>query len=116
MDTRTIRDILGRHDPVTKSRFGGVYPSDKLPIRPRDGELYVINTAPSTHKGEHWVSVYVPQKYEHGCAEYYDSFGLAPFIESIERFMLGVPCGYVMECAENAKLEYLLVGNTAYFI
>ena len=95
MDTYTISDILGRQDPATRARFAGVYSSDMLPKKPQYGELYVINTAPSTKQGEHWVAVYIPKKYEHGCAEYYDPLGMAPFVNSIERFMLAWPYSYI---------------------
>ena len=95
MDTRTIADILGRQEPATRSRFDAVYASDKLPKAPEYGKLYVINTAPSTEAGEHWVAVYVPERFEHRHVEYYDPLGMAPFVESIEKFLLAWPHDYV---------------------
>jgi hypothetical protein len=69
-----------------KSYFKGVYSADNLPkitrrIKPCG---FVCNTDASTEPGTHWVAIYVPFQ---SAVEYFDSYGLPPFIENIYRQM-----------------------------
>ena len=36
--------------------FGGVFPSDRLPLHQTENVCYIFNTDPSTKLGEHWVA------------------------------------------------------------
>ena len=62
--------------------FRGVYASDRLPISPRNG-VYIINLDPSNLPGSHWVAVYL----RNHLAEYFDSYGLLPFVPNIINFL-----------------------------
>ncbi len=74
MDTIQIMEIIKRL-PCVQRIFIGVYPIDKLErIRMIDKWACIINTAPSTHPGEHWVALVQIDKYP----EYFDSYGLPP--------------------------------------
>jgi hypothetical protein len=85
MNTAQITHLL-QANPFTRDVFLGVYPRDRLPRsvdknRPR---AYVCNTAPHQEEGEHWVAIYID---EHGCGEYFDSYGLPPLHPSFVNFL-----------------------------
>ena len=71
MNTRQL-DTLLRQDPAVGPVFRGVHPIDRLPKLKKGA--YVINTAPSTHPGQHWVAVYG----EDTKMDYFDSYGRYP--------------------------------------
>lgn len=71
MNTEEITSVL-KQDRYVSPIFRGVYPINRLPSS-RDG-AYVINTAPDSHPGLHWVSVLV----KGDTAEYFDSYGGEP--------------------------------------
>lgn len=71
MNTEEISFAL-KQDPCVGPIFRGVYPSNRLPPM-RDG-AYVINTAPDSHPGLHWVAVLVKDD----TVEYFDSYGGKP--------------------------------------
>ena len=74
MDTIQIMEICRKLVPL-KSRFQGVFPLDRInKINLKRNHSYIINTAPSTHKGEHWVAVY----FNGNRIEYFDSYGNKP--------------------------------------
>ena len=62
--------------------FRGVYASDRLPKSPRNG-VYIVNLDPSNLPGSHWVAIYL----HNHLAEYFDSYGLPPFIRNIRKFL-----------------------------
>ena len=64
----------------------GVFPSDLLPQQPiaRSGTL-IVNTDPHTESGSHWLAIHLQPK-SHS-SFYFDSYGLPPFIPSIESFL-----------------------------
>ena len=65
--------------------FLGVFPSDLLPQTPvaQSGTL-IVNTDPHTKGGSHWLAVHLQSR----CLSYYfDSYGLPPFIPSIQSFI-----------------------------
>ena len=76
MNTRDLELIL-RRDRYTRNIFKGVYAINKLPEHvPVYPAAYVINTAPSTAPGEHWVALYFDKE---KVADYFDSYGMHPF-------------------------------------
>ena len=71
MNTQELQKLLQRHLPI----HTGVFAADQLPkIYPKPA-AFVFNNQPSTHKGEHWIAVYVNLN---GHVEYFDSYGLPP--------------------------------------
>lgn len=71
MNTTEITSVL-KQDRYSAPLFLGVYPSNRLPPI-RDG-AYVINTAPDSHPGLHWVALIV----KGDTVEYFDSYGGKP--------------------------------------
>ena len=71
MNSEQLISIL-KQDPYTASIFRGVYPINRLP--PIRNGIYVINTAPDTHPGLHWVALFVTDN----SIEYFDSYGGDP--------------------------------------
>jgi hypothetical protein len=82
MQTDGIEDVLSR-DPRTKRTFRGVFPSDRLPDRPKRG-IYIINFDPSHKPGIHWVAVSVLNSER---AEYFDSYAFPPSVADIITFL-----------------------------
>ncbi|MCP4349424.1 MAG: hypothetical protein GY795_28420 [Desulfobacterales bacterium] len=62
----------------------GVFPSDKLPKTCKKHSGFIANTDPSHKPGVHWVAIFVNSD---GIAEYFDSYGLKPFVPSISKFL-----------------------------
>ena len=81
MDTRQIMCCL-RY----VSSFLGVFPSYLLPQHSiaQSGTL-IVNTDPHTETGSHWLAVHF-QLCSHS-SYYFDSYGLPPFIPSIQSFI-----------------------------
>ena len=52
--------------------FGGIFPADKLP-ECKKGKFYIINSAPSSDSGKHWLAVYIAT-----VPEFFDSLGHSP--------------------------------------
>ena len=71
MNSQQLVSIL-KQDRYTAPLFLGVYPIIRLPSIP-DG-VYVVNTAPYTHPGLHWIALFVKD----GTIEYFDSYGVDP--------------------------------------
>ncbi len=64
--------------------FKGVFPSDRLPYKSKLPLNIIINTDPSYKPGQHWIAVSITKE---GVGEYFDSYGIPPFVESIEKFL-----------------------------
>ncbi len=63
--------------------YAGTFPIDKLSKIPEKPiSAVIINTAPSTHQGKHWVAAIKLN----GKQEFFDSYGLPP-CEEIHRFL-----------------------------
>ena len=63
--------------PLLGESFGGVWPSDLLPIRVDKRPCYlVVNTHDQTREGEHWVGMIIEA--EQGKSSFFDSYGHAP--------------------------------------
>lgn len=80
--------------------FRGVFASDKLPgVTPlRQGQTgdraFIVNIDPSGMPGSHWIAIYVP-KVPDQPIEYFDSYGLVPYVKSIQTFV-GLPDQFVL--------------------
>lgn len=76
MDSIQIVEVVSHLNPLN-TRFLGVYPCDKLTTIEIDRKpcCLIINTAPSTHNGEHWVGIYLS---DFGECEFFDSYGMLP--------------------------------------
>ena len=82
MDANQLRTVL-EYDPMVK--FGGVYACDEIPITLLPGYFYIFNTAPSSHPGEHWISVYA------GCeVECFDSLVRKQTVEQFKKIIRGL--------------------------
>ncbi len=74
MDTLQIMDIVSSLHPL-RENFKGVFPSDRLTnfqVKPKS--CCIVNTAPSTHRGEHWIAIMIFEDHQ----EYFDTYGLPP--------------------------------------
>ena len=71
MNSEQLTVVL-KQDRYVGSIFGGVYPVNRLP--PIRNGAYVINTAPDSHPGLHWVALMV----KGDSIEYFDSYGGEP--------------------------------------
>jgi hypothetical protein len=66
--------------------FAGVFAADQLPNKLIEKPVsMVVNTHKSNMPGEHWVAIYVN---ENGFGEYFDSFGMAPYVNEIEKSLI----------------------------
>ena len=84
MSTSQIYDLVNQ-DPMLKNAFLGVFPRDLLHnIRQRPVCL-IANTDDSTQQGQHWVAFYLDP---HNNIEYFDSFGLPPYVQSFHDFVI----------------------------
>ncbi len=81
MDTKQLLNVLNR--TIGKDCIG-VFPSDKLPKTCKVHAGFIANTDPSDKPGVHWVAIFVNSD---GKAEYFDSYGLKPFVPSISTFL-----------------------------
>lgn len=66
--------------------FLGTFAADELYCR---GSLrrpfsLVVNTDTTHQPGEHWTAIFAPS---YGPAEYFDSFGFPPLIQTVQRFL-----------------------------
>ena len=66
---------LATSDPLVKSRFQGVFPSDILPKIEQYPAGFIFNNEPSTEAGMHWLAFYFPEK---GQSDFFDSYGFPP--------------------------------------
>ena len=66
--------------------FRGVFPCDRLPtnVDPGIPHTFIINLDTHDQPGTHWVALYITS---YGHAVYFDSFGVPPFIYSIQAFI-----------------------------
>ena len=73
-----------RHYSITRRIFRGVFSRDKLPKYRALPGIYVVNTKPSSHPGEHWVVFYVHKEHT---VDYFDSFGNHPLYSHFLSFL-----------------------------
>ena len=74
MNTNEISEYLNRN-LICRKIFNGVYPATKIPKLGSLPALIVCNTDTSNGPGEHWMEIYVDEKYRE---EYFDSTGRFP--------------------------------------
>jgi len=77
MNSKQLETIL-KSARVTKNKFIGVFPSDKIPKNKKFPHCMVINTTKEGTRGEHWVACYVPSS---RTIEYFDSLGEHPNLD-----------------------------------
>ena len=68
----------------TIEEYRGTFPRDQLPVLKKFPSSLIMNTHPSTMKGEHWVAVYINKS---GFGEYFDPYGFEPLVEEFKEFM-----------------------------
>ena len=83
MNTAQLNSIL-KKDKFTSVLHNGVFASDQLPKNISYPAAFIFNTDPSYMSGMHWVAVYFDKS---GKCSYFDSYGLQPFVNSIETFL-----------------------------
>lgn len=81
MNNLEISDLIVRH-PEMRIPFAGVYALDTLPIKPEERRplAYIVNTAPSYTRGEHWICMYFPVN---DFPEFFDSYAFSPHPEFV---------------------------------
>ena len=72
LTSQEIRNVLGADEITKNCFFVGSY--DQLSYRDELCKVFVINTAPSWHPGEHWVGVYQSSD-KNSPLEFFDSYG-----------------------------------------
>ena len=75
-----------RRDSCTQTMWRGVFPVDKIKLLPQNKLLpagYIVNTAPSSHDGKHWVAFYFSENH----AEFFDSYGFEPKKPEMTKFL-----------------------------
>ena len=72
MNTIQLINVISK-DELARKNFCGVLPIDHLPIKNLTHDCsFIINTDPSTERGQHWVAIFAPLN---GDIEYFDSYG-----------------------------------------
>src|SRR5882757_8853239 len=84
-------------DPYMAPYFSGVFPSDKLPSKVSYPSMFVANTDPAHKKGQHWVACVFDRQ---GNAEYFDSYGKAPWNVDLFKFVVGNGSSYTLNETE----------------
>ncbi|KAM7287659.1 hypothetical protein ISCGN_031350 [Ixodes scapularis] len=77
--------FAGNH--CTRPWFRGTFACDEIGQETASPGLYVVNTAPRSSFGEHWVLFYVCPK--DNAISYFDSFGMIPIHEEFYDFIGG---------------------------
>lgn len=99
MNNHQLTSLAQKCVELNSGIFQGVYAANELPqcLR-RDSFIatdraYIVNTDKKGGTGMHWVAIYIPAK-ESELVEYFDSYGLVPYITYINSF-IGLPDNYV---------------------
>ena len=81
MNTLEINRVL-----KSNKSFLGTFPCDVIKLLPYSirSKGLIVNTDPKGEKGEHWTAIWFNAC---GSAEYFDSFGFPPLIDSVREFM-----------------------------
>jgi hypothetical protein len=105
MDTMQILCTLR---PVKS--FLGVFPSDLLPSHSitRCGTI-IINTDPHTESGSHWLAIRLEPRSSH--AYYFDSYGVTPFLPSIQAFLRRNCTVYEYNAIQLQELTSIVCGK-----
>jgi hypothetical protein len=81
MNSKQLTDFFVR---THATNFVGVYSSDTLPRKVKAPIGLIVNTAPKTHPGEHWLAIFIDKS---KIGYYFDSFGRQPNDHSILAFL-----------------------------
>jgi len=108
MNTTQITRILSTCK-LTKHCFRGVYSIDMIPsFVHKKPSSFIINTDPSYKPGTHWVAIHFPLR---GPAEFFDSFGRAPFDKRFTKFILNNSDRYIYNSIELQHPYSLMCGK-----
>lgn len=75
LETYELQNIIEKKIENNIYKTWNVFPIDLLPENIGNRQTFIVNTAPSYTRGEHWVSIYFPRNSE---AEFFDSLGKCP--------------------------------------
>lgn len=64
----------------------GVFAADRIPTKYKRPAAFIINTDDYGQPGTHWIAIFIPKK---ASIEYFDSYGLSPYIQSHRSFLKG---------------------------
>lgn len=110
MNNIEITKVLSKNR-LTKNCFRGVFPIDRIPNRVyKKPASYVINTDPSYAPGTHWVAIHFP-KGRRSPAEFFDSFGRAPFNKKFIEFLTNNSERYIYNVRELQNRFSLMCGK-----
>ena len=76
----SILDKCFKRCLVTKQYYKGIYAIDTIPFNSIYPSFIVVNTAPSTSNGEHWIVLFFINE---GLIEIFDSLGQSPYAYGI---------------------------------
>jgi hypothetical protein len=83
LSSKDIASILNSNEKC-KGLFCGVYAADTLPKKFSKPAAIIVNTDKQNAPGQHWVAMYFDTI---GNCEYFDSFGLPPYIPDHVNFI-----------------------------
>lgn len=113
MNTKQILRDLSQMSGVKKQNFD-VVPANYLPSKiPKNNRPFylVVNTSASFEgSGEHWVSMYIPRKYNQNI-EYFDSFGLPAINKYFIKFLSNNCKNYVYNPVQLQSDTSLVCGQ-----
>ena len=78
-----LEEVL-KTDSYTKKVFLGVFARDELPQDLKYPCCFIINTAPRSKPGEHWLALYYNHK---GYCDFFDSYGMHPTFFNLENYL-----------------------------
>jgi Adenovirus endoprotease len=81
MDSIQLKKFFKKSD---EQLFSGVYAADTLPSKIIIPVGLIVNTAPKTNPGDHWVAIFIDGRRN---GYYFDSFGRPPMVQSILTFL-----------------------------
>lgn len=109
MNAQTIERML-RSRPITKGRYGGVYPIDMLPELHTFPKYIIINTSTSDIRVGHWTLLYFKTATE---AYFFDSYGRNHTHVTnghlLEIYLAGVHvlnCKYILQSRQSMVCGY----------
>ncbi len=83
MDGRSLEQFL-RYDKHVSKHFLGVFAADTLPRSVPKPALIIVNSDPISKAGTHWLAISIDSC---GRGEYFDSYGIRPFVSEHEKFL-----------------------------
>lgn len=98
---RSAIECVLKRDEILSGRFF-VGPCDFLWKSSSDCKVFVVNTARSNHKGEHWVGIFKTENSEGGHYEFFDPCGrdASEYDECFVDFLTVNKAGYVFNCKQ----------------